>query len=422
LFLASMIVLAVAGPLGRSIMSQARSALTPADPVAEALMQISGRLPAAESREAIQRVIEDGRSMLPEDVRLDIYLRRPNQNRFHLAFRWGGNERLDASPVPVDAALPRLLREEGSPLTRRYVAREAQEARGDLRRLAWEAHEQLSALDLRLVVPLSGDDPVAGWIGVGGGLSDRYLTSEVAMAFLAVGNQATACLDRIEALEVARRKENLAAVGELAAGLAHEVRNPVAAIRGASQAMGPEATGEQRREMLDVIEEETERLGRVVGEFLDYARPGEPRRDRVDLAELARRVRKGAELSGRQLEFELTVDPDAPPALGDVDRLHRAFENLVRNAWEAAGEGGTLRVEVYSENAGRVAVRFEDNGPGIPAREVERLFQPFHSTKRGGTGLGLALVHRIVEAHGGELRVEGRPGVGAVLGANGRSA
>jgi two-component system sensor histidine kinase HydH len=167
--------------------------------------------------------------------------------------------------------------------------------------------------------------------------------------------------------------------------------------------------------MLEVIGEETERLGRVVGEFLDYARPSSPRRERVDAGDLAKRVARAAELSGTGLEVEVEISPDAAPVTGDPDQLHRAFENLVRNAAEAAGEGGTLRISVAAGREGRTEIGFADNGPGIPDDVIPHLFRPFHTTKTSGTGLGLALVHRIVESHGGSIRVEGRPGRGAVF-------
>jgi len=223
-----------------------------------------------------------------------------------------------------------------------------------------------------------------------------------------------ASLGRIRATDEARRREALAAVGEMAAGLAHEVRNPVAAIRGAAQAIVPGATAEQSAEMLEVIQEETARLGHVVGEFLDYARPASPRRELVDLADAARRVARDAGLAGLDLRIELEIEDDAPRTLGDPEQIRRAFENLVRNAGEATGAGGTLTVRIASGGT-RVVARFEDDGPGIDEEQIPTLFQPFQTSRPGGTGLGLALVHRIVEAHGGEIRVDGRPGSGAIF-------
>jgi len=167
--------------------------------------------------------------------------------------------------------------------------------------------------------------------------------------------------------------------------------------------------------MLEVIQDETGRLGRVVGDFLDYARPAPPHREPVDVAELTRRVLLSASAAGLGLRAELQVTSEATRALGDPDQLQRAFANLVQNASDAAGPGGLLRIEVGRDGSGRITIRFQDNGPGIPPEQMARLFQPFHTTKPGGTGLGLALVHRVVETHGGELSVDGRPGLGAAF-------
>ncbi len=406
LFATSLLVLAALSPIGRLILSRAQSLLRSTDPVALALLETSAKLPGAKEVGDLWRIIEAGRRQLPAGVRLDVFLRRSGQSRFHLTFRDGGSgDAANTPPLPAEGELPRLLADERLPITLRYLERERQEG----------AHEQMEALDLQLIAPLFSGDRLRGWTGLGGDLSERLLTAEVATAFLAVSNQAASELERIETLDSAKRQAALATVGELAAGLAHEVRNPVAAIRGAAQAMGPAATPEQRSEMLEVIEEETERLGRVVGEFLDYASPGLPRREPVDLAGLVRRVLKSQELAGRKLEAAVRQEPETPPALGDPDQLHRVFENLVRNASEAAVESCRLRVEVHGESGNRVAIRLEDNGPGIPPEAMHRLFQPFYTTRPGGTGLGLALIHRIVEAHEGEVHVDGRPGLGAVF-------
>jgi signal transduction histidine kinase len=234
-------------------------------------------------------------------------------------------------------------------------------------------------------------------------------------ALLALGSQAVASLERLEALDESRRRESLAVVGEMAAGLAHEIRNPVGAIRGAAQVLCDERDAGRAREMLEVIEEETARLGRVVGEFLDYARPGTQRREAVDLAELARRTLRLAEAAGNGIRTSVQVEAGVPCTVGDPDQLLRAMTNLVRNAREAAGPDGLLKIRVAREGEARVAIRFEDNGPGIPPEIVRDLFKPFQTTKRGGTGLGLALVQRVIETHGGKVQVEGRLGRGAAF-------
>jgi signal transduction histidine kinase len=417
LFFTSILVLAAAWPAGQLILTRARSLLNPEDPVAQALMEISRRLSRATAREEIREAVEGGRRLLAGDAKLEAYLRRPDEMEFRLLYRSHADEDRELGVATISATEPLVewLERERRPVSAGYLARERHESPKRRGALAAAALDQLLELELRMVVPLVSGRRLAGWMGLGRGLGERYITAEVAAAFVAVGQQALASLERIEAVEAVRRKEALAAVGELAGGLAHEVRNPVAAIRGAAQALGPEATERQRAEMLEVIEEESDRLGRFVGEFLEYARPGSPRREMVDLAETARRSVRALETAGLGAEITLVVPAELPPVVADPDQIHRLFDNLIRNAGEAAGQQGRVRIEMRRTDGGRVALRIEDNGPGILPQEVSQLFQPFHSSKAGGTGLGLALVHRIVESHGGEIRVEGRPGIGAAF-------
>ncbi|NIQ28839.1 MAG: hypothetical protein GTN89_00300 [Acidobacteria bacterium] len=415
LFLVSLAVLALAVPVGRVVLSRSRKLLAPHDPLGHAMIEISRKLPQAMTAEDVWATIEKYRMSLPMSIRIDVYLRRSHQDHFHLFFRSRGFDDIDASPIHHNNVLPRMLERGRLPLTRLYLEEEWRDSGKLAGRRIEKVLEQFDRLDFKLAAPFYLRDRMGGWIVLGGDVPERSLTAQLAGDFMLVANQAAAALNRIEALEIARRKQALADVGELAAGLAHEVRNPVAAIRGAAQAMGPAATDDQRHEMLQVIEEETERLGRVVGDFLGYARPGLADRGAVDLAATIRRVGQSLELAGKKMDIQINRNGPLHAALGDPDQLHRVFENLMRNAWEATGDGGRLRVDLSNVKNGRVAARLEDNGPGIPATEIPNLFKPFHTAKSGGTGLGLALVHRIVEAHRGEISVEGRPGIGAAF-------
>ena len=133
------------------------------------------------------------------------------------------------------------------------------------------------------------------------------------------------------------------------------------------------------------------------------------------LEPLLRSVLREASAAGLGLETELVLPVAAPAVVGDPDQLHRAFGNLVRNAHEATGPEGRLRIEGQATGTGLMALRFEDDGPGVPPEEAERVFQPFHTTRSAGTGLGLALVQRVVEAHGGRIELDPRPGLGAAF-------
>ncbi len=413
LFVATLLVLFVAGPAGKVLLEGARTLLGPNDTMARVLTAVSHRLPLAQERSQVWEILEEGRRTLPDTLRVIAYVRREPEESFRLFYRAGGG--LPPPQIPADAPLAAILAADRTPLTRRFLEEEARESRGDRRRLAHQALRQARDLDSELLVPLMRGERLSGWIAIGGALPGQYLTAGVATALLAVGQQTLASLERIEAQETARRRETLATVGEMAAGLAHEVRNPLGAIQGAAEVLASEQDPSRTREMLEVIQEESARLGRVVGEFLDYARPGFPRREAVRLDALAGKCLQAMRLSGPSIRAEVNVDPGSPPALGDPDQLQRAFMNLIQNAREAAGAGGALRLDIAPAGPDRVLIRFEDDGPGIPPEMIPRLFKPFATNRPGGTGLGLALVHRVVEAHGGEIRVDGRPGIGAAF-------
>ena len=401
IFLSTIVIFLIAGPGARLVISGARVFLGRRDALSHALVDLSRRLPAAHTADEVWRSIGDGLKPLEGESRLTVYLARPDEPSFSPAYQMGDDR---SPPIGRHEPLPLLLERERAPVARHLVEERAR-----------DALDRFNQLDAELLVPLFRDDRLIGWISVGGDLPDRYLRPGIAAALLAVGNQVIASLDRLEAIEEARRREALAAVGEMAAGLAHEVRNPLGAIRGAAEVLETETDPARAREMLEVIREETARLGRVVGDFLDYARPGGLEREPIDLADLARRTLRSSAAAGEGLRGEVRMAPGAPQALGDPGQLQRAIANIVRNAREAAGEGGRLIIEVAPDGPDRVAIRFEDDGPGIPRELVPRIFQPFFTTRPGGTGLGLALVHRVVEAHGGEVRVDGRPGAGAVF-------
>jgi signal transduction histidine kinase len=224
------------------------------------------------------------------------------------------------------------------------------------------------------------------------------------------------------------RAEQLAAVGQLAAGLAHELRNPLMAMKILVQSAAErgEPAGLAGRD-LAVLEEEITRLERSVQTFLDFARPPRPEKRAVEvrhvLEQTAGLVARRAERQGVRLEWDL---PAAPAVLeADVGQLRQVLLNLLLNALEAVPGGGTVRVEAAGpEGPGGEAVadrdleftiRVADTGCGLPADLGERIFEPFVSTKETGLGLGLSICKRIVEAHGGDLTAANRPGGGAVF-------
>jgi two-component system, NtrC family, sensor kinase len=212
------------------------------------------------------------------------------------------------------------------------------------------------------------------------------------------------------------RAERLAGVGRLAAGVAHEINNPLGVILGYTRLLQKKAAalheeGEGIGEDLAVIEEETERCKAIVEDLLHLARPIDPGADPVDLRELCEQAADRLVESGFGRGTTVTVAGSAS-AVGSGRALHQVMVNLLRNAMEATGEDGRVRVHLH-ENGDGVRVEVEDDGPGLTEEARGRLFEPFFTTKATGTGLGLAVSRAIVEAHHGRLEAEEDAGRGA---------
>lgn len=218
------------------------------------------------------------------------------------------------------------------------------------------------------------------------------------------------------------RKEQLAAVGELSAVIAHEVRNPLAIIKNAASGLrrrSLEAT--DAATLLDILDEETDRLNRLMHDLLSYARPVLPEGAEVEVEGL---VRAALDLAGagaaHRPSLEIVIDLDGcPPTLyGDADLLRHALVNIADNAMQAMASGGCLRVSGRPDEIGgqaAVALTFEDDGEGMDTLVREKARSPFFTTRPSGTGLGLAIVERVVGNHGGTVSIESRYGVGTTV-------
>jgi signal transduction histidine kinase len=203
--------------------------------------------------------------------------------------------------------------------------------------------------------------------------------------------------------------EKLAATGRLAASLAHEINNPLQAIHNSLQLMLMfQLEMEEQREYLQIAEEEIERLMGLVSSILEFARP--PRRETqpTNLNDIAARVLTLANkyLQHRRIAVKRELSPDLPNTLGAADELEQVFINLVLNAVDAMPDGGTLSVSSWQDEDGSAAMAFADTGHGIPAEHLDRIFEPFFSTRDEGTGLGLSVSYNVIERHKGEITVE----------------
>ncbi len=234
-------------------------------------------------------------------------------------------------------------------------------------------------------------------------------------------------LSRLKALEARLRKgERLASLGVLAAGMAHEIKNPLGGIRGASQLLREEFSPDNpSRELTDIIIREVDRLNQIVQGLLDFSRPHEPRLAPVNIHEILTRVLALIEMETppQALRIERSFDPSLPNISGDADQLVQVFLNILQNGMDAMDGAGTLTLTTRvlpgfqirkgtQEKVRMICVDVEDSGCGIAPEEIGSIFDPFYTRKPRGVGLGLALCYRIVEEHGGKIDVESRAGVG----------
>jgi signal transduction histidine kinase len=435
------------------------------------LADLKSALPnVIEPREAVRAVL----AVLEETRRLTtaaVYLLEPEGNGYELAGHFGSRpvERLDAA-----ARRPLLFRlvSARQPVTLEQLEREHDLLTGRRGTVA-----DLEALDAiaRTLVELQAGAVIGIYPSrsiessrrastVSGALlrvseDSAFVPSEQLIGFLCIKDDrsrdafASAELDILAAIaaqlgitvqnsqlyERMKERDRLAAIGQMAAGLAHEIRNPLGAIKGAAEFIAPDADGrlpEDAGDFVRIVIEETRRLNRVVSQFLDYARPWRGDDSPLDVSDVIRKtvvvlkqiIEEQALSQPGTLSPAIVLEllPDLPKVRGDAEQLRQVFLNLALNAVQAMADKtddtATLTITTALRPVGRlgtvsqnIEIRFQDKGSGIDPQAMKNLFIPFFTTKERGTGLGLPISQRIIENHGGFIEARNRPGGGATF-------
>jgi signal transduction histidine kinase len=295
----------------------------------------------------------------------------------------------------------------------------------ELERLG-DARQVMASMKAGICMPLAAGERPVGFLACWDERVPEAFASDEIAALLELAERCALVIENSKLYVQMKERDRLAAIGEMSAGLAHEIRNPLAAIKGAIQYLDPSTLPGEDREFLEIVVDEVNRLNGVVTQFLDYSRPLKPSLAPTDLNEVVSRTLK---LLQRTVPpgIELTVDLSGEPqrVLCDAEQLKQVFINLAQNGFQAMPAGGRLSVSTTvvrdelafwregSRRPDQVEVRFRDTGPGIPEEERERIFVPFYTTKEKGTGLGLAICLRLVRAHQGTLVIRSPPGGGA---------
>jgi signal transduction histidine kinase len=213
------------------------------------------------------------------------------------------------------------------------------------------------------------------------------------------------------------RSQRLSLVGQLAAGVAHEIKNPLASIKGAADILtDDDTTRADRDEFKEILQNEVRRIDATVTEFLEFARPKETRLEKLDLtrtvAATLRQIEAHAKREGLSIDIDLQ---DGVVVDGDGEQLHQMALNLMLNAIQASQAGSTIRVSLANRDVKGVQLVIADMGAGIEDGDMERIFEPFFTTKASGTGLGLAVVKDIVDSHSGKIAIESKVGRGTAV-------
>jgi two-component system sensor histidine kinase HydH len=242
--------------------------------------------------------------------------------------------------------------------------------------------------------------------GLSGALTDRYRKQGADLR--RTTNQLRKAHQELESnFERMKRAERIYALAQLSAGLAHEIRTPLASLEGAAALVQREIQSEERRrEFLDIIQKESRRLNRLLTSFLEFARPRKPDLQRVEVGEVLDSVILLVQHAGdtSRLELRKQIEPGLPMLECDPEQLKQVLLNLVTNASQAMPHGGTVLLEAHHSGSS-INIDVHDQGGGIDEENPERIFDPFFTTKESGTGLGLSVAHQIVSQHAGTMTI-----------------
>jgi two-component system sensor histidine kinase HydH len=357
--------------------------------------------------------LEDSRRI----THASVYLADPDGSGFDLAGHVGPRPDARFDAIAHRAFFERLRRAgvitiegiERELAARRPVSNEEQESL----QLMLRTLEQMNG---SVALGFSSEDQLLGVVVIRDErLREAYSSDEIEL-FRGVATSIGITVQNSQVYERMKERDRLAALGQMAAGLAHEIRNPLGSIKGAAQYLQPghtaTATREGTREFLDIIIEEVNRLNKIVSQFLDYARPYRGEQRQLDVADV---LKKTLALFAKEADR-------MPPVRADAEQLLQVFLNLSLNALQAMPGGGKLWISTTLRRSTRrgaaaafLEIRFRDVGVGIPAGDLKNLFIPFFTTKEKGTGLGLPISQRIIENHGGTIEVRSQPGEGATF-------
>ncbi len=327
--------------------------------------------------------------------------------------------------VKVDSPLIQYLKETKRAIVLEELSREI-ETSGKPNEALIKVKEELEKLEAALCIPLFFEDKLIGLFNLGNKLSQDMYSDEDIDLLTTLSNQLAIAIEnarlheeKLEAQKQLLLADKLSSLGQIAAGMAHEIRNPLASIKGMSQAIEKAIANNDQETIKDyhaVVPKELERINTLVENLLQFGRPPKPQMTNVNINLVIEKTLKLFEhqLTSKNIKIVKKLEV-LPEIKADPDQLTQVLTNLVLNAKDAMPEGGTLKISTSSPKTGSVLIEVADNGIGIEADKLKHIFDPFYSTKKGGSGLGLAISFRIIKEHSGTIEAESAPGRGTTF-------
>lgn len=327
--------------------------------------------------------------------------------------------------VKVDSPLIQYLKETKRAIVLEELSREI-ETSGQPNDKLVAVKEELEKLEAALCIPLFFEDKLIGLFNLGNKLSQDMYTDEDIDLLTTLSNQLAIAIEnarlheeKLEAQKQLLQADKLSSLGQIAAGMAHEIRNPLASIKGMSQAIEKAIQDNDKETIKDyheVVPKELERINTLVENLLQFGRPPKPQITSVNINSVIEKTLKLFEhqLTSKNIKIIKNLG-QVQETNADPDQLTQVLTNLVLNAKDAMPSGGSLKITTSSPQKGKVVIEVADTGTGIEADKLKHIFDPFYSTKKGGSGLGLAISFRIIKEHNGSIEAESTLGSGTTF-------
>lgn len=290
--------------------------------------------------------------------------------------------------------------------------------------LTQEEKSRLETHRIELCFPLVSMNRLIGIVFLGPKTGNVKFTKQELSVLSALTPQAGIALENAvlykeqrERFKRMSRADKLATIGELAAGAAHEIRNPLTAVQSSLQYLSTRIGSEKERDLLENALQETSRINEILTALLSFSRPSEINKEKNSITDILEEGLDLISIQAKKAKIEISrALPDKPVLLTcDRAQIKQLFLNVLLNSVQAMSEGGILKVELAPFDKGKILILVSDSGEGIAESDLDKIFDPFFTTKKGGTGLGLSICYGIVESHRGEIEVKSRQGLGTTV-------